>query len=211
MYLAGTTRGGAGGTGTLVVCAGCSCSACGGGTGFVGSLTVCCRCASAGETRTVESIRRSRGLLTFFIPGLPFRRGETFACPLETQLAERALPNQRFFQHAQALALRGRASGLQLSDDGLDERDGERAGVRQDLREVVQLHRAARAAVEPIDLLIRHPEHVLPDGHDPARHAVMVRPRRAAAVSADGLRAVFNVAAPAPSEEEHAEQHALFV
>src|SRR5947207_4015435 len=81
MYLAGTTRGGAGGTGTLVVCAGCSCSACGGGTGFVGSLTVCCRCASAGETRTVESIRRSRDLLTFFISGLPFRRGETFRVP----------------------------------------------------------------------------------------------------------------------------------
>src|SRR5437588_3261141 len=137
MYLAGTTRGGAGGVGTLVVCAGCSCSDCGGGTGFVGSLTVCCRCASACEARPVESSRRSRDLLTFFISRIPFRRGETFECPLETQLAERALPHQRFFQHAEALALRGRASGFQLFDDRFDERDGKRAGVRQDLREVV--------------------------------------------------------------------------
>ena len=39
----------------------------------------------------------------------------------------------------------------------------------------------------------------------------MIHPRRADAVSAVGLRAGVLVAAPAPSEEEYAEQHALFV
>src|SRR5947209_19535733 len=37
----------------------------------------------------------------------------------------------------------------------------------------------------------------------------MINPRRADADAS--LRAVFNVAALAPSEQEHAEQHALFV
>src|SRR5947209_11830086 len=39
----------------------------------------------------------------------------------------------------------------------------------------------------------------------------MIHTRRADAVSVNGLRAVFNVAALAPSDEKYAEQHALLV
>src|ERR1051326_1658345 len=81
MYLAGTTRGGAGGVGTLDVCAGCCCpsvcSCCGGGTGRVGSLTVRDRCASAAGESDKASTTVDRILLAFFIAS--FRvKGETF-------------------------------------------------------------------------------------------------------------------------------------
>ena len=107
------------------------------------------------------------------------------------------MPDERFFEDAEALPLLRRAGRLKLRDDGLDERDGEGAGVRQRLRKVVELEAAALAAMELEGFAVGQVVHVLPDGRDAARHPLPARPQVALA--------------HARAEEEDAEEHALLV
>ena len=91
---------------------------------------------------------------------------------LETHAAERALPGERSFEHAKTLSLFGRADGFELFEDGFDERHGERARVRDDLRVVMQADAPFAVAMKLADLPFVQTIIILTDRNHAARPRV---------------------------------------